>query len=1024
MAYKIAKTKKESLDQLTRLVETFEKSLAGLKSAGYNEMQLRTDFINPLLKTFGWDVDNEGLASQFLRNVIVEESIEVEGEGNARKNPDYTLLVQGLRKLFIEVKRITNEIEDSAKAAFQLRRYGWNANLGISMLTNFEKIIVYDCRYRPSLNDDPSTARYRIFHFTEFLKQFDELYLLLSFESISSGYLEAYFSNSEPDLTTFDDFFLQQIERWRIRLAEDILQSNQGMDNGDINFLIQRLLNRIIFLRICEDREIEKYETLKAIKNYDELKTLFEKSDDRYNSGLFDFIEDIFSLNINLSAETLIEIFNELYYPESPYDFSVVDPAILSQIYERYLGSKIEILPHASIAIVEEPEVAASDGVVPTPKIIVENIVKEALGHLLTGKSISQIMKFKIADICCGSGTFLISAYDFILERITLAAIEERVDDEELLVKSSKGAYALTLKAKQAILHNNLYGVDINPYAVEVTKFSLFLKLLENENAASINNYLTKYHKKVLPDLNDNIKTGNSLVDETYFKFNPKSINDDKLQFKIRPFTWEEEFAFLKETKGFDAIVGNPPYVRIQNMVKYQEDEIRYYQSEISGFLVAKTENFDKYFLFIQKACQLLNSNGILSYIVPNKFFIAKWGGALRGFISTQCSINRIIHFGVTQVFPGRSTYTAILILDKREREYFGFKRIKRPFTEFIAGSIDYVPYKNADYGDKPWIFVSMATEGVFNKIRAANTMPLKSIADIPVGLQTSADDKYIFEPLSETDTTYKFKRKGVGYEVEKGICQACLLDVSFTLFDTVSPNAQMIYPYNIVGGKAEVFSEDYFANNFPLAWAYLNNFKVELSKRKISGPKPHKWYQFGRSQSLTRFYNAPKLIWSVLSTQPGYAYDEKDIKITGGGNGPYYSLINKPGYSLFFILGILSHPIFEAMVKAGASEFRGEYYSHGKQFIENLPIKIIDPTDKIQQGQHDEIIELVRQLINTKHAYNQLYDAAKKSVLGRKIKFLSDRRIDIINQLYGIGRAEIDIVLKDEMFLTDLNGN
>ena len=1023
MAYKVAKTKAESLEQLKLLIAAFEKEHDTIKSPKYSEAQLRNDFINPLLKTFGWDVENESAQSQFLRTIIQEESIDVEEDNLiAKKNPDYTLRILGSRKLFIEAKKVSLDIEKSLKAAFQTRRYGWNANLGISILTNFEKLIVYDCRHKPSSKDETSVARYKTFNYIDFLTEFDALYDLLSYPSIAKGFIDDYFSLTQNDLSTFDDEFLKQIEAWRLRLATDIIKNNTGFNEESINFLVQRLLNRIVFLRICEDREIERYETLKSIKNYDELKTLFVKSDEKYNSGLFNFIEDIFSLNIKLNSDILIEIFNELYYPESPYDFSVVDPTILSQIYERYLGSKISIIDTAQISIVEEPEVAISSGVVPTPKLIVENIVKETLTSLFDQKNLEQIQQLKIADICCGSGTFLISVYDYLLQKITLAFIAENLTDDDLIYKSFDGSFILTLRAKHAFLLNNIYGVDINPYAVEVTKFSLLLKLLENENAASIENYLRKYKQRVLPDLNDNIKTGNSLVDEKFFEFNPVALQSNELLYKVKPFVWKDEFPFLTKSGGFDAIIGNPPYVRIQNMVKYLAEEVKYYQNKISGYTVAEAETFDKYYLFIQRAISLLNENGILGYIVPNKFFIVKGGKALRSFIVSSSSLNKIIHFGVTQVFPNRSTYTTILILDKQKIENFYFKRIKRIAVEFIAGAIQYDEYKNEDFTEQPWIFVSKESEAVFSKISDIETVPLKSIAEIPVGLQTSADKIYIIVPVEETGTTFKFKKGEVEYEIEKEICKPCLYDLSFNLFDTVSPNAQLIFPYNIVEDKAEVFSEEYFVEHFPLAWAYLNVFKEPLSKRSINGSKEPKWYQFGRSQSLTKFHETRKLIWPVLSTKPSYICDDNNLQFTGGGNGPYYSLITSTTYSPLFILGILSHPVFESIVKARASEFRGDYYSHGKQFIENLPIKKIDFEDEEQVKFHDEITYTVQQLIETKQEYRQIYLGAKKEVLERKMKMLNETLIGQVSKLYGLTMDDISVVINDEMLLTDLN--
>ncbi|MBE2228622.1 MAG: Eco57I restriction-modification methylase domain-containing protein [Ignavibacteria bacterium] len=1020
MGYRVTKTKEESFEQLKELISAFEKEYIVYSSAHYNEAQLRNDFINPLLQTFGWDVyNNEPIKSQFLRDVIQEETIDIEEEDiMMKKNPDYTLRIQGDRKLFVEAKRVWIDIEKSIPAAFQTKRYGWNANLGVSILTNFEKLIFYDCRYKPAATDDPSVARYIMFHFNEYLTNFDKLYNLLSYHSVGRGYLEDFFSLTHKDVNTFDEYFLRQIEVWRQLLAVDIIQNNAGINEEDINFLIQRLLNRIVFLRICEDREIEKYETLKNIKSYDELKALFIISDKKYNSGLFDFIEDIFTLNVAIKSEILIEIFNELYYPESPFDFSVIDPTILSQIYERYLGSKIVILNSNEISIVEEPEVAASNGVVPTPKLIVENIVKETLEKLFVGKSSKEITQLKIADICCGSGTFLISVYNFVLERLTVAYVNENIVDDEMIYRAFDGSYHLTLKAKQSLVINNIFGVDINSYAVEVTKFSLYLKLLENEKASSIENFISKYGEKVLPSLENNIKSGNSLIDYKYFEFNPGVFANDELLFKIKPFSWEIEFPFLNETKGFDAIIGNPPYVRIQNMVRFLGDEIKYYQDRVSEYSVAQTDSFDKYYLFIQKAINLLNKTGILGYIVPNKFFILKGGKVLRSFIVSNSSIFKIIHFGITQVFPNRSTYTAVIILDKENRENFDFARISKIFTQFIAGEIRYEKYKNNAFSEQPWIFVSKETENVFNKIRSTNTTQLKSLAEITVGLQTSADKIYIIKPIEETKFTFKFVRDNIEYEIEKAICKPCLYDLSFELFDTVSPNAQLIFPYNIYNDKVEVFKEGNFRKNFPLTWAYLNTFKRQLEERNINGSGEQKWYQFGRSQSLAKFHNTKKLIWPVLSTKPNYIYDEANLQFTGGGNGPYYSLISNSVYSPLYLLGILSHPLIEAMVKAGASEFRGDYYSHGKQFIENLPIREIDFENKKEVKLYKTVIDIVKRLIVTKIMYNRVYERSKKNLLNRRLDYLKNSLIIYINELYQITQEEMNLVLNDEVFL------
>jgi len=1018
MVFKVVRTKKEGLAQITELVGAFGKGIKMFTDSIYNETQLRNDFLGPLLMSFGWDVDNETSKTQFLRDVIQEDSIGVEDEAS-KKNPDYTLRSQGLRKIFVEAKKPSVDIAKSSKAAFQTRRYGWNANLGISILTNFDKLIIYDCRHKPDVKEDERVARICVFEFSNYIEAFNDIYNLISFESASSGRLEDLFSVYERAGQTFDDYFLEQIESWRERLAESAVQRNEQLGSEDINFLIQRLLNRIVFLRICEDRTIEKYETLKSIQNYGQLKTLFQQSDKKYNSGLFDFIEDNLSLNIEIDSEVLIKIFDELYYPFSPYDFSVVDPTILSQIYEKFLGSHVILDEGRHLSIVSEPEVVAYNGVVPTPKLIVEQIVKETLSPLVQGKDSNQLAQLKIADICCGSGTFLISVYDFLLKSTIERFLEEGVSDTELIYERSDGALDLTLKAKRGVLEQNIYGVDINPYAAEVTEFSLLLKLLEWESGASIDYFVSQYSDKVLPSLRDNIKCGNSLVDEKFFEFMPEAIDEYHILFRVKPFDWKTEFPFLKDNDGFDAIVGNPPYVRIQNLVKFSPEEIKYYQNDLSGFTVAKKETIDKYYVFIQRAIALLNPTGVLGYIVPNKFFIVKGGNTLRKFISKSCSLSKIIHFGVVQVFPDRSTYTAILILQKKLKEHFDFKRIKRITPDLLASGHGYIQYNQVDFSDKPWVFLSRETEAVFNKLNSEQTGPLKSLAEICVGLQTSADKIYIFTPDEETEKTFAFSSNGTRREVEKGVCLPCIYDLSFELFDTIGPNAQMIFPYMIQDDRAELLSEEQLSENYPLCWAYLNEHKAQLEKRSINRKGP-KWYQFGRSQSLTRFHDVSKLIWHVLSTKPTYVYDELNIQFTGGGNGPYYSLVNNSDCSILYFMGILAHPLFEILVKAGASEFRGAYYSHGKQFIENLPIRIIDQENTEEVKLYKTIIKSVKGLVATKQQYNEVY-GDKRIILQRKLDLLNNTLIDSVNKLYNINTEEFNSVLHDEMFTNEL---
>jgi len=1020
---------------IEKLVQDYESDRQNCLKTTYNETQLRNDFIDRFLKCLGWDVDNEKRRTQYLREVLQEEPIEVEGE-DYKKNPDYTLRINGSRKLFVEVKKPSVRISEKSNPAFQIRRYGWNANMLVSVLTNFEYLVIYDCRYKPVHQDNHLVARYKIFHYTEYAEKFEEIEELISYGSVNAGKLEDLFSNFGPETQTFDEYFLEQIERWRSLLAITAVEKNNSLDEEKVNFLIQRLINRIIFLRICEDRRIEKFETLRKVKSYEELKKLFQISDEKFNSGLFDFIEDTLSLNVEIDSSVLIEIFKELYYPLSPYDFSVVDPTILSQIYERFLGSRIAMEEDRVVSIVQEPEVSASSGVVPTPKIVVEQIVRDTLSPVLNQKD--DLENLKVLDMCCGSGTFLLSAYDYLMEYFLKKLTQGEPGNGELISENSPGTFRLTLQAKRLILTKTLYGVDINPYATEVTKFSLLLKLLEEENEASIRNFRETYGDKVLPNLSNSIKCGNSLVDSNFFNYMPEALDDDELLRKINPLDWEDEFPFLKNNK-FDAIIGNPPYVRIQNMVRYISEEVKFYQSQKSSYIVAAKESPDKYYVFIQKALGLLNDRGYLGYIVPHKFFILKGGKSLRNFITSNSYLSKISHFGVTQVFPGRSTYTAILIIQKAKTDRTLFRRIQKITPEVLDTSLSYVSYETSKFDSEPWIFVSPAIQKVFNKLETKAVQPLDTFAEVSVGVQTSANPVYIFIPTAETDETYTFQYKKKEYTIEKKLCLPVIFKTKFDLFDTAEAAARLIFPYKITEKGTFLIDEEGLKKTFPLGYDYLCDQKEQLLNRKVSGKKimehyelakknnkesPVIWYQFGRSQSLNRFHNAPKLVWSVMKQRAPYAYDANNLQYTGGGNGPHYGLLVRDEYkqySLFFFLGILAHPVIERMVQAGASEFQGAYYSHGKQFIKNIPVPEINFGNQEEKTKHDTIVHTVENLIATKLEIKRNAYGSNIALLKRKMNVLERQLTEKVSELYGLTQDDVRTVEEDQTFTADL---
>lgn len=1000
--------------RIGELVQSFRRNEADYLRAAYNETQARTDFITPLLAAFGWDVHNAAGQPLGLREVIEEATVEV-GEEKLSKKPDYELRLARQRKLFVEAKKPSVHIDRNKDAAFQTRRYGYSASLPIAILTNFHQLAVYDCQPKPDLTDEAHVARILLVHYDEFEARFDELWPLLSRETVYSGDFDRRFS---VDVTRhgaeqFDDFFLRQVRSWRERLARDIHQNTPGLSPAELTYAVQLFLSRIVFLRICEDRDIERYETLRGIAgggSFDALVEELRRADAFYDSGLFRLLDDA-RLGVRISDDVLSGIINELYYPQSPYTFAVVETEVLGEIYEQFLGEIITIDAAGAVEIVSKPEVRESGGVVPTPRYIVDAIVQRTLGPRVTGKSPADLAGFTVADICCGSGIFLLSVFEFLTDHCLAwyQANDRAAHVGRTIYEAGAGLWRLTFEEKRRILLAHIRGVDIDANAVEVTRFSLLLKLIEDESAAGLRDYVDRTGTAALPELESTLRAGNSLVSEGEWTA-ARGALPARLLEKINPFSWADEFPAEHARGGFDVIVGNPPYIRIQNMQAYSPEEAAFYQSAASPYTTARQDNFDKYALFIERSLSLVRPDGRLGFIIPHKFMTIQAGRALRRLVTVGHVLEEIVHFGVQQVFGRQAAnYTCLLILDRQGRADITVERVEalEPWRYGTPGLRNVLPA--AALTDDPWQFADDDTRALFARVRAACGRELKDAAEIFVGVQTSKDPIYIFRAAAETVATVTLRWNGRDWPIERDILRPCLHDARLYPYTRAEANAWMIFPYEIVPGprgtSARLFQPAEMARRFPVCLEYLTARREELERRNIVGGSAtdRQFYQFGRSQSLTKF-DSPKIILPILSLEARYAYDEANIMMTGGGNGPYYLIrpIDGAVESNFFLLAVLHHPLSEAMVRTHTSPFRGGYYSHGKQFIEHLPIP------PASQQERAEIETLVGQLIAATDAALAARTPHQKTLHERKAATLRDRIETCVSALFGLSGADI----------------
>ena len=977
----------------------------------YNETQLRSDYLNILFERLGWDIRNKKELPERLRDVTLEFSIKKKCV--ATKRPDYLFQVQGKRVFFLEAKKPSVNISENKKIAFQVRSYGWTSKLDFSVLCNFEKLIIYDCRAMPNPDDKPNKGVYKSFDHTEFEEKWTELNNLLGYESIISNKSPLLsLENKQAGELGFDKFFLKMLEKWIFILAGDLIEKNPSIDSVFLNHFIQILFNRILFLRICEEHEYEKFEHLKTVTNYSDLKSLFLEADKKYNSGIFKIIENASESDIHIESKKIIEFFSELYYPESPYSFSVISSEILGNIYEEYIGKRL-INSNGKLELVVKPETQESGGVVSTPHWLAYKMVRESLSPILEPLEIEDVLTKRVADICVGSGIFLSVTIDVFSEIVVDKITKSNTPDKYkfFICKARRDELKPSLYLKHHIVTSCLLGVDIDSQAVEACKFGLLLKILEGETPESLGIFFEKHQMEALPDLDNIIVSGNALVthhDYLHFKNNNKV---DAL-YSVNPFNLDE---FISSNNGVDLIVGNPPYIRIQKMIKYAKPEVAFYQAKQARYKTSKG-TFDKYFLFIERAIGLLNNGGYLSYLIPNKFLSSKSGEILRKFILSSTSVKSITNFGSLLLFEKTEVYNCIIQLKKDTGTSLTTYKAVANLESWIIDNIENVMVEKPSLINSSWIFPPPQISLIFNTLlNHNNCVSLETLANIFVGVQTSNDSMYIIRKIEEDANFIYFDTKnGDREKIEKDILRPCLHDQKFTKLEAPSANSFIIFPYAINKGKAKVFDEDFFEERYPYCWAYLNKYKHTLSSRNIQPQKNAKWYQFGRTQSLTKFDGQKKIIWPVLSLRPSYSIDLKNTLFTGGGNGPYYGLKNKieTSESLEYIAACLRFPPIDAIVMNHSSKFKGGYGSHGKQYVKTLPVRKIN-FDSDEKDIHDAITNSMLEILKYENQPTSSNVSQHHNLITKQIETIYNQINTMLCNLYNISQKDYQEIVR-----------
>ena len=509
------------MEKIRKLVERYEK-LTDSEKKKYNEQQTKDHFIRPLFEALGWDFEQD-----------VWPETDVSG-----KRVDYAVKINGVTKFYIEAKAISVNL-DEERWAEQAISYSWHKSVPWVILTDFEAIKIYNTEW-----DEPNvqSCQYIEIPYSQYLA--DERLWWLSRESFEKGILDAEAEKAgRRPKKIIDRQLAEDLVRWRNSLFDNLKVYNRGIEEKKIAEYVQTILDRLIFIRTLEDRGIEDVILQPLARDWSEkgknnqllldINKIFRRIDRDYNSGLFkEGPCDHLVEKIEAEDQVLAEIINELYHTKGKgirYNFADIPSDVFGSMYEQYLG-----YIQKEDAEAGKKSKRKSQGIYYTPRYIVEYIVQHTLGEILKEKKPEEIKNLKILDPACGSGSFLISAYQALLDywqkhNLGKPAIGQTKQLQKIAeeFKKRKGV-ELSAPEKMRILLNNIHGVDLDEEAVEIARLNLLLKMVGQ--------------KGKLPKLESNICVGNSLISGT-----PKELEKYFGQDwpAKKPFNWQKNFPKL-----------------------------------------------------------------------------------------------------------------------------------------------------------------------------------------------------------------------------------------------------------------------------------------------------------------------------------------------------------------------------------------------------------------------------------------------------------------------------------------------
>jgi type I restriction-modification system DNA methylase subunit len=893
------------------------------------EEMTKKDLIRPFFeRVLGWD---------FEEDVTAEEKI-------SKGWVDYGFRINGVPKFFLEAKALGENL-DNQKFFEQAVNYAYYKRCPWAVLTNFETVKI--------LNAEWEAPNYLHSHFmtikcNEFLDRFDDLWLL-SKEGFEQGSLdklaERYGKRTKKE--SVDKQLLNDFTKFRDMLSKNITKLNQTkkLTQSELDESIQRILDRLIFIRNCEDRGLEEkklWEARNETKVWKKLKEVFAYYDKNYDSKIFTYDPtDAKKVHLcdtlDVDDSVMREIIESLYRTKDKsisYDFSIIDADVLGTVYEQYL-SHILKKTEKRATLTENHTHKKEQGVYYTPTYIVDYIVRNALGKLLEEKNVN-VEKIKVLDPACGSGSFLIKAFDVLNEHY-----QQNDKDYSQTQLDFKTGTTFTRRVK--ILQDNIFGVDLDKQAVEIAQLNLLLKIAE------------KGH--LLPLLERNMRCGNSIID------------DEKLAGD-RAFKWEEQFKEIMKDGGFDVVIGNPPYVRQEEL------------SEIKPYLEANYETYqgtaDLFVYFFEKELKILKEDGYFGMIVSNKWLRAGYGKNLRKFLA-KFWIEEFIDFGDLKVFADATIYPCIIIIKKIKKQNPEMRICKMETLEF--GSLEVYIRNNSffinqsDLSEKEWNIQKREGNELLKKIRSSG-LPIEEYVGVKIyrGILTGLNEAFIIDEKKR-----------------------------YELIQEDSRSEELIKPF-LTGAECKRYvvksKKNYIlltkigveVKKYPAIYKHLCSFQEALEKRWDKG---NYWYEL-RACAYYDLFGVTKIVWGNLSTRSSFSLDET--------NGFY---VNAPACILptnsKYVLGVLNSKLVSYFLKSICAERQGNFIEQKPVYVSQVTIKKPTREQEIEVTQHvEKILQLNEKLLKIG---DKLTD--ERAVMEDEIKKTDSEIDEQVYKIYEITESE-----------------